>query len=318
MLLDLPPEVLQNILWHMDPGTLLACLFVSQRFLELAHSRRVLLRQLHFLPGIRMGLEDLSTYDIFLLFRRRATRNLCGSGVLARVTKYSPGQREVNVPLCVFYAGDPAGLAVTYRGQAVIRLFDLSERCRLPKLDLLAHLFQVEDPDGRVELLKVAFSEGRDVAALYSYTPHFGNGGPMVREAIAASEHILKLVVFKYTPPSTEKATNYSGPQEVRDILIPRGTEPVGLAIGNNGLVCIAWSRVGHRQTARICLYARDSVLMDSYGYGQSYYAFKSLSSHINLFQQSEFRSSVSLMGVTPIRKQSYISRSRLAKLILH
>lgn len=284
MLLDLPPEVLQNILWHVDPGTLLVCLFVNQKFLELAHSKRILLHQLRSIPGLTVGIEDLNTYDAFMLFRRRATQNLCGSSVLAQLTKYQTGRRKVNVPLCVFYAGDPACLAVTYRGRAVLRLYDFKEERIRPKIDLNAHLFQGEESDGHIELLKVAFSETRDVAGLYAYTPHIGNGGPLVMDAIARSKCVLRLVVFKYTPTPTEEDTDYPVRQETRDILIRWGTEPVSLAIANDGLACIAWSRVDRRCATRFSFYARSSNrIVDACGYGQSAYAFLNSSSRVNL-----------------------------------
>lgn len=292
MLLELPPEVLQNILWHMDPGTLLVCLLVSKRFLESAHTKRILLHHLRSLPGLTVGLEDLSTYDAFMLFRQRATRNLCGSGVLAQLTRYSAGQRKVNVPLCVFHAGVPACLAVAYRDCSVIRLYEFKEQSIRPEVDLRPHLFQGEDPDGHIGLLKIAFSEARDVAGLYTYTPHIGNGGPLVKEAIEASRFVLKLVLYKYfaTPPEDDMEVLieelmdtgiYSTRQETSDILIREGDiEPVGLAISNDGLICIAWSKVGHGRGPRIYLYARDRDRVDACGYGESAYDFLTLSSY--------------------------------------
>jgi len=278
MLLDLPPEVLQNILWHMDSGTLLVCLFVSKRFLALAQLKRLLLHQLRSIPGLTVGIEDLSTYDAFMLFRRRATRNLCGSSVLAQRTQYSTGRARVNVPFCVFYAGEPACLAVTYRDRAVIRLFDFSEQSIRPKVDLHPRLFQ----GGQLELLKVAFSEARDVAGLYAYTPDIGSGGPMVKEAFAKSYNVLRLVVFKYIPSPTQEDADYSIRQEARDIPFYQGTEPTSLAIANDGLVCITWARVG-RGIAEIILYERNKDLMDSCGYGQSAYVSLRTSSRINI-----------------------------------
>ena len=276
MLLELPPEVLQNVLWHMDAGTLLVCLFVGKSFMELAHSKHILLHQLRSLPGLTVGIEDLSTNDAFMLFRRRATRNLCGSSKLAQLTRYSAGQAKLNVRQCVFYAGDPACLAVAYRDRSVIRLYSFEEQGIKPKVDLHAHLFQGEEPDGHIELLKVAFSEARDVAGLYTYTPHIGNGGPMVKKAIAMSKDVLKLVVFRYVATPMEedmdddiKEPFYSTRQETRDILVQQDTEPVGLAIGTSGLACIAWSSTRLGFIARICLYARNQDLMDACGYGE-------------------------------------------------
>ena len=298
MLLQLPPEVLVNILWHMDPGTLLVCLFVSKRFLELAHSRRILLHQLRSLPGLTVGLEELSTYDAFMLFRRRATQNLSGGSVLAQRTRYSTGRCKVNVRLCVFYDGDPACLAVAYRDRSVIRLYDFTEQSIRPKADLDANIFQGEEPDCHIQLLKVTFSEARDVAGLYRYTPHIWKGGPMVKTAFLASRAVLKLVVFKYiaTPTNVDAENDldeniYSPRQETRDIRIPfhsKEIEPVGLAISKDGLACVAWPSAGHYRTGTIWLYARNADLMGVCGYGQSTNTFLDSSSCLDFSHQSE------------------------------
>jgi len=270
MLIQLPPEVIQNILWHMDPGTLLVSLFVCKRLYNIANSKHVLLHQLYSMPGLTIGLEDLSTSDTLAQYKLRAVRNLCGSDVLAQLTRYSAGRDKINVRQCVFC---PGRVAIAYQHRSVIKLYDFRGETVHPKADLRPHLFQDEEQGCHIELLKIAFSQDRDVVGLYKYTPHMGNGGPFVAEAVEKARHTLKLVVFDHltaTTKGTTKGTFYSSSfQETRDIAVDGDFRPVGLAIANNGTACIAWTRTGYSVNTKVSLYARNRTLMEACGYGQ-------------------------------------------------
>ncbi len=271
MLLKLPPEIVQAILWHMDPGTLMVCLSLSAKLFRLAESKHLLLHQLRSVPGLTLGLEDLSTHDAFLLFRQRAIRNLCGSQVLARLTRYSAGPDKISVRQCVFSPGTPLRLAVAYHHQSVIRIYDFQGVNMLLNTDLQAHLFQDEGDDCQLKLLNIAFSSNRDVAGLYRYTPSLGSGGPLVKDAIERSKKTLKLVVFTDfgSPPKGRRGRTYSTYQGTRDIVVDDGTEPTALAIGKDGTACIAWARSDRPVVVKIGLYLKDQVLLETCGYGQ-------------------------------------------------
>ena len=270
MLLDLPPEVIQTILWQMDPGTLLVCLSVCKRLFNIANSKHVLLRHLRSLPGITLGLEHLSTYDAFLLYRQRAVHNLSGAGVLAQLTRYTTGQDTINVRQCIFCPGSPVLLATVHRHQSIIRVFSLTAEGVSLRARLQPSLHQGDTEDGDTVLLKVAFSRVQSVAGLYKYTPNVGNGGPFVADAIARSKTTLKLVLFYSTLTLTDGTPQnpWCRPSETSDIVLDGDFEPAALAVANDGTACIAWSRTGHRVANKISIYKRHKTLMTTCGYG--------------------------------------------------
>jgi hypothetical protein len=186
MLIQLPPEVIQNILWHMDPGTLLVSLFVCKRLYNIANSKHVLLHQLYSMPGLTIGLEDLSTSDTLAQYKLRAVRNLCGSDVLAQLTRYSAGRDKINVRQCVFC---PGRVAIAYQHRSVIKLYDFRGD-RTSKGGSATPSVPGRGTGLSHRASKIAFSQDRDVVGLYRYTPHMGNGGPFVAEAVEKARHI--------------------------------------------------------------------------------------------------------------------------------
>lgn len=57
--------------------------------MDAAKARRIILHHLQNLPGLRLGLEHISTSQLWKLFRRRAAESLCGAGVLADIKSYA-------------------------------------------------------------------------------------------------------------------------------------------------------------------------------------------------------------------------------------
>ena len=88
-LLNLPIEVFQAIIWHMDVGTFFASLLTCKHFYAAAQSRRHLFHHINSMPGLRLGLEDLTNSDLLLRFRQRASESGCAAGVLSDITKFS-------------------------------------------------------------------------------------------------------------------------------------------------------------------------------------------------------------------------------------
>lgn len=60
-LLSLPIEVFQLIQRHMDVATFFISLLTCKHFIECATSRPLVLKHLHSLPGLGLGLSELST-----------------------------------------------------------------------------------------------------------------------------------------------------------------------------------------------------------------------------------------------------------------
>ena len=274
MLLDLPPEVLQTILWHMDPGTLFISLFTCRRIFDAAKAKNVLLHQIGSIPGLRLGLgENVPTPELLTKFRLRAAESLLGVPVLADVAKYAPGSNPIHVRQCVFGRGPPgtpAQLATVYQHHPVINIYELTaDHIRL-KAELRTELSRTDGGSCNVEVLKVAFSASRDLAVLYRYTPRSGKASPFVDEAAAKAKHTLKLVTFHHCHAATKGWFYTSNVQDTRDISYRQSSYPVGLALAMNGNACIAWKSPGDDDATKVCLYGRDAKLMDACSYGQS------------------------------------------------
>lgn len=64
-LLSLPPEILQNILYHMDAATCFVSLLSCTTIYEAAQTKRVLLRHLNRMPGLRLGSTATWPLSVF-------------------------------------------------------------------------------------------------------------------------------------------------------------------------------------------------------------------------------------------------------------
>lgn len=274
MLLDLPLEVLQTVLWHMDPGTLFISLFTCKEIFDAARAKNVLLYQIGSIPGLRLGLgENVPTSELLKKFRLRAAENLLGVGVLADVAKYAPGSSLLNVRQCVFSpaaSGAPAQMATVSQHHPVVNIYELTaDHIRL-KAELRTELSRGDGGGScNVEVLKVAFSATKDLAVLYRYTLHSEKASPFVDEAAAKARRTLKLVTFHHCSAATKGWFYTSSVQETRDISYRQGSYPVGLTLATNGNACIAWKSPGDDSTTEVCLYGRDAKLMDACNYGQ-------------------------------------------------
>lgn len=81
LLLSLPAEVLQLVLFHADTGALFTSLLSCKTVFNAAQAKHVVLQHLNRMPGLRLGLQDLDTKLLFDTFRRRAAKGLYGAGV---------------------------------------------------------------------------------------------------------------------------------------------------------------------------------------------------------------------------------------------
>lgn len=81
LLLSLPAEVLQLVLFHADTGALLTSLTSCKTVFDAAQAKHVLLQHLNRMPGLRLGLNDLDTSTLFDIFRQRAAKGIYAAGV---------------------------------------------------------------------------------------------------------------------------------------------------------------------------------------------------------------------------------------------
>lgn len=81
LLLNLPPEILQLVLFHADTGALLTGLTCCKKIFDAAKAKHVVLQHMNRMPGLRLGLADLDSKTLFDTFRQRAAKSLYAAGV---------------------------------------------------------------------------------------------------------------------------------------------------------------------------------------------------------------------------------------------
>ena len=291
MMLDrLPPELLQTIFWHMDPGTFFVSLFICKAFLEAAACKPLLLHHLRSLPGISLGLDDLYAHGLLMIFRKRASEQCLGAAVFADVTTYS-SEALAKVGQWVI-AMDTTSHSVqahlaTVQRNAVVSIYELNKHHVRLKTELKAHppacLSQTQSlsPFGikvppvigtaDLEVLKMAFSSHRDLAVLYRVKSTSEDVSPLVDDDAPTKDDMpLKLVVFHRAHSKMKGYFFSSDLQETRDIECPTGSEPVGLAIAATGEACVAWHSDNEEFETQVILYGRDAKLMEAGDFGKS------------------------------------------------
>ena len=266
MLLDLPAEILQTIAWHMDPGTFFVSLLTCRAIYDAAKCRRNVLRHLHRIPGLRLGLEDLTTADLLLRFRKRAAAGLYGGGILADITRYAPVDNWNSISNAVFSSGAPAQLATVHES-AIVNIYELTaDHVRL-KAEL--RIQSREDPgDLEIEVLKIAFSSTRDLAVLYGHKRSPKKVSPFVDDEKTEIKRTLKLVTFHYCFSGMRGHFYSTDEQETTDITQDVGFEPAGLALASNGNFCISWTCCDIEKHPEVWLCGRDKKLMAALQYG--------------------------------------------------
>ncbi len=261
-LLGLPLEVLQTITWYMDVGTFFASLLTCKQVFEAAKCRPNLLRHLYNLPGLRLGLDDVSISDKLLQFRRRAAANGCAAGVLADVTTFSQTSRTslsnaAFSPRGSSQAGRPNFLATAHEG-GFVHVYDLGEHH--VRLESVLHIPSEDGNTHTMEVSRLAFGpDSHDLAVLYRDIPENRPPGGC----------LYKLVTFHYVHTSDPGSSYDSDLLETRDITRPDIEVPVGLALASNGRACIAWKVLGKENKTKVTLIGWDETLMRACGYGQ-------------------------------------------------
>ena len=203
-LLSLPSEILQNVLYHMDAATCFVSLLSCSTVFEAAQTKRVLLRHLNRMPGLRLGLDhELATLDLFEAFRRRASKSLCAAGVLANISKYIPSPDLTNISQSAISPGKPVLMATAYQ-YGEINIYELSERYVRLKVALQTEteLDREFNQEYYMEVLKMAFSRDKDLAVLCRPKMPGHEPSPFAEDTEDQSQgdtHRLKLVCLVHT-----------------------------------------------------------------------------------------------------------------------
>ncbi|KAL9608924.1 MAG: hypothetical protein Q9167_006264 [Letrouitia subvulpina] len=258
-LLELPPEVLQTTMYHMDPATFYISLLSCKTLFQTAKSKRILLRQLSRLPGLRLGLENLSLDELFLRFRRRAAESLCGAAVQANVSTY---HSLPSLATAVFSPESSQLAGISAEWGSIISIYKLTEDDVVRKVEL----HPMENPQ-RWQVVKMAFSRSSDLAVLCKSRRESHES--TLPEGIAPPKLKMHLVIFHRLYAEQKGYFYLDSAKDVREITYFIDEEPVGLAMAMCGTICISWIRRGdpihHNE---VFLYGRNHELMEACAYG--------------------------------------------------
>ena len=264
-LMTLPPEILQNILWHMEPGAYFTCLQTCKTLHTDTGIRKLLLHQISHLPGLRLGLDDLRTDELFQTFRSRAARSAVAADVFSDISQYDPISPASRMNKCALVHGPikPPYLAVPIDHQRINVYWLGSKFVRLKAYDLKPRERKSKD----LEIVHMAFSEGKDLAVLYSTKP--SSRQRSIFDGRPRSKRKYKLVTFLYTKTSNRSSFYKNSMQETRDITPDHSDAlPVGMALANNGTACITWQRSKDYQKTEVWLYGRHKEILDNTSHG--------------------------------------------------
>ncbi|KAL8940102.1 MAG: hypothetical protein Q9211_002434 [Gyalolechia sp. 1 TL-2023] len=241
-ILGLPGEVLQAICYHMDVQTFAVALLTCKAFWSAGQSKPVLLRHLGAIPGWRKDLKDLTTHELFSLFRLRASADMHSAGVFADITIHK------------LIGGPSLAKAVISRNHG-----DYLVTVGRSGMILVYHLFQdgVElesrlkpkdscfDLDHH-ELINIAFSTSGDIAALYK------------PGTIKPASSYLSLFIFQRKLTGLRRGDTRTWYQERRDLEYIWDSQPTGLSVAADGTTCIAWTNPAWKGSTMFMLYLRD------------------------------------------------------------
>ena len=293
-LLGLPSEVALNICRHLTTPSFIQLTSSCRQFFRLAAtSREVLLQHLNNVPGIKLGLEDhaLTSSDLWLLLRQRASNNLCGAHFSADCDDYSfrPGELS-SMGSCLANSVSHIDLSLVSRDS--LQIHHYNSQC--------SHLEVTPSPyaDGLGRLVQVVH-HGHFMTVLYAWQqPKSRHPQPLPATTDSSSPKALPARPTRVSdksdePIKRERSTSPSSETKIRYHLVhydahnfyrpvffsikppkggkhnkPRSTDPIlvpiHLAIHNRLKCTITWSEsslgLRKRNTTIVMLYVCDKL----------------------------------------------------------
>ena len=253
-ILELPHEVLQTICYHLDVHTFSVFPLSCKAFRSAAQSRSVLLRQLSKTIGWRKELRNLSTDELYDLFRLRASIDLLNAGALADVTIHQTTDGSSLAKAAVCHVGGDYLASVDRSGTILIyQLFqngvELESRVRPDDFTFNVNIH---------DLVSLTFSTSGAIAALYKQKADTITE-PLKPGTHDTEEHTsVTLFSFHRKLRALRKNERPKWCQERRDLACGWDDEPSGLSMAANGIVCIAWKNTAWSGFSKLMLYHRD------------------------------------------------------------
>ncbi|KAF4543699.1 F-box domain cyclin-containing protein [Lasiodiplodia theobromae] len=248
MLLDLPNELLLEVIYYLDPGSFSQVTRVCKALRSAALGTLSLKHQLEKVPGINDRLCGSDAKKLHKAFRRRTVKNLLhGVEALADVSRFALSESlKYGAFMNCSCKTDHLLMTTVHPKDAAIGVFSIKSQFPILKCILSPTALDLgPEEDIQFEVLKMAFYDSHDrsatcqcvdrLAVLYRYRLKGDRRGPFVEAAAKRSAEILKLVTWTFT--SSFDATI----EEVRDILTGGVLEPRAMAVADDGSAIICY-----------------------------------------------------------------------------
>ncbi|PYH89280.1 hypothetical protein BO71DRAFT_453528 [Aspergillus ellipticus CBS 707.79] len=248
MFLDLPPELIQQILSKCSTRDFLEVALSCRTVYGIASScRGVILYHLRQTPGTRnLDTQSYSSKRLFHLLAKYAFRQLYGSQFHSVQTAFDFGYDRLDVKASTL---DSQILALAIRGQQKVHLF----RIRRGRLQLICRFSFPWDHPGAVDVLKTTFDGDNGFYILQRFTPGLDGNEmnarhPFVKQAMQSNSNgIFYLSQYSLRSPN----------DPVRICAFPDHSdyEPLALAATPGGNFAISWQLARDYSEHEVVLY---------------------------------------------------------------
>ncbi|KAJ5788075.1 hypothetical protein N7457_003065 [Penicillium paradoxum] len=247
MLLQLPTELIQLILWHCDTPGYFQAAFTSRRLYEIASgSREVILHQLHHTPGWNQGIETHQTRYLFSELMRRSFKQLDGAEYHIEA-KYEYQNRALDCHASTLEASeDRLRALLVFKGDSSVYLVDLS--------DGNGTQVELESPGqtiGNVEIIQTAFDGDHGVYVLHRFKPfldqELDTDHPFVKHALESCPNGSIHLAYHHLNPRKHSIRMCDFP-EYRDY------RPLALSVTNSKFA-ISWQNTHDSLDHDVVLY---------------------------------------------------------------
>ncbi|KAK8160722.1 hypothetical protein IWX90DRAFT_275834 [Phyllosticta citrichinensis] len=254
MLLQLPSELLLDILGFLDPASFYQCLLACKTILShVRGSKKLLKQQIVNVPGAKgwelADIIDMMTAShLFAIFTDRARDNLLHAP--ADLTHFKLPLKRFKFGAfgrcsCFPYPHLYMALVNSKSGAIGIHRMEKGGKSTLKCIVSPHHLHLGRSEEIQFKVLKCAFAEAEStapnkLAVLYSYRLPGTSTGAFVKQAQQQSKLFTKLVVWRLWDPTGVVADS------VDDIYVGDGREPAALGVSPEGNPFVAFSSPEH------------------------------------------------------------------------
>ena len=288
--LPLLPEILELIFWEMDASTFFIALQTCKQFAEAGSTRKNLLHQIRRIPGAQHSSES-SIKDLCIAELRRrccqdAARSGCMAGILADLrgcelpsgTIVSKSAFSAHIPVASSFSHAQKSHMALANEDGTITVYSLANKNT--KLTLTLNPLNPSSPHTQTKIKLLAFSRNGDLVVLHGsgvrccehhetadhYVKSQPGGATVESDDLCRITELFELTIFDHCTGESKSPAAHCRTPRRSQVLSLYGAEPVNIALGCKGNVCIAWTarKSGNGHTYKIDYLRKTTELRES------------------------------------------------------